>query len=188
MSTGWIYIAKAVAGIDSFTERLGRFLSWFNLLLVGSVFTVVILRYWFNSGSIALQEAGMYFHALIFLGASSYCLKNGGHVRVDVLYNRMTEKQKALVNSLGTLFLLIPVCLFIGLMSWEYVAQSWKIQEVSQEAGGLPFIYLLKSLILFFVGTMILQGVAEFFRALILLMGKEAIGRETLGREAVSHG
>lgn len=175
MSTGWIFISKAVAGIDSFTERLGRLLSWFNLLLVGSVFTVVILRYWFNSGSIALQEAGMYFHALIFLGASSYCLKNGGHVRVDVLYNRMNAKQQALVNSLGTLLLLMPVCLFIGLMSWEYVAQSWKIQEISQEAGGLPFVYLLKSLILFFVGTMILQGLAEFFRSVMILAGREAV-------------
>ncbi|MRI31515.1 C4-dicarboxylate ABC transporter permease [Endozoicomonas sp. OPT23] len=175
MSTGWILISKAVAGIDSFTERLGRLLSWFNLLLVGSVFTVVILRYWFNSGSIALQEAGMYFHALIFLGASSYCLKNGGHVRVDVLYNRMNAKQQALVNSLGTLLLLMPVCLFIGLMSWDYVAQSWRIQEVSQEAGGLSFVYLLKSLILFFVGTMVLQGLAELLRSVMILMGKEAV-------------
>ncbi|MGI9282275.1 MAG: TRAP transporter small permease subunit [Endozoicomonas sp.] len=167
-------IITAVAGIDRFTEKLGRLLSGFNLLLVVSVCLVVLLRYWFNSGSIALQELAMYFHTLIFLGASSYTLKQGGHVRVDVLYNRMSVRQRAWVNCLGTLFLLFPVCFFIGVMSFDYVSRSWAIMETSSDPGGLPLVYVLKSLILVFVATMLLQGVAEFLRSVLILAGKES--------------
>ncbi|WP_034836568.1 TRAP transporter small permease subunit [Endozoicomonas numazuensis] len=167
-------IITAVAGIDGLTEKLGRLLSGVNLLLVVSVCLVVLLRYWFNSGSIALQELAMYFHALIFLGASSYTLKQGSHVRVDVLYNRMNIRQRAWVNCLGTLFLLFPVCLFIGVMSFDYVSRSWEIMETSSDPGGLPLVYLLKSLILVFVATMLLQGVAEFLRSVLILSGKES--------------
>lgn len=175
MTTGWNITKTAVAGIDGFTDKLGQIISWCNLLLVAAVCLVVLLRYWLNTGSIALQELAMYLHALIFLGASSYTLKQGEHVRVDVFYNRMSEKQKALVNSLGTLFLLIPVCLLIGFMSWDYVAQSWSIQEKSADPGGLPFIYLLKSLILVLSGTMLLQGVAEFLRSIMIFKGIEGV-------------
>ncbi|WP_062267786.1 TRAP transporter small permease subunit [Endozoicomonas arenosclerae] len=174
MTTGWRTIKTAVAGIDGLTEKAGRILGGFNLLLVVSVFLVVLLRYWFNSGSIALQELAMYFHALIFLGASSYTLKQGGHVRVDVFYNRMNIRQKAWVNCLGTLFLLFPVCLFIGYMSFDYVSRSWAIMETSPDPGGLPLVYLLKTLILVFVVTMLLQGIAEFFRSILILAGKES--------------
>ncbi|WP_257281639.1 MULTISPECIES: TRAP transporter small permease subunit [unclassified Endozoicomonas] len=174
MTTGWKMIRTAVAGIDGLTERFGRLLSGFNLLLVVSVCLVVVLRYWFNSGSIALQELAMYFHALIFLGASSYTLKQGGHVRVDVFYNRMSARQRGWVNGLGTLFLLFPVCLFIGLMSFDYVSRSWRIMETSSDPGGLPLVYLLKSLILVFVVTLLLQGMAELLRSVLILAGKES--------------
>ena len=182
MSTGWILITRAVAGIDDFTDKIGRFISWCNLALVLSVCLVVVLRYLFDSGSIALQEFGMYLHALVFLGASSFTLKQDGHVRVDVFYSRMSTKNKALVNCFGTLFLLMPVCLFISAMGWDYVAQSWAIQETSVEAGGLPVVYLLKSLILVFAGCMLLQGIAELFRALMIICGV------TTQQEEIRHG
>lgn len=170
MKSGWIVLHRVVAGIDRLTERTGQLISWFNLLLVISVCLVVLLRYFLNLGSIALQEAAMYFHALIFLGASGYTLKHQEHVRVDVFYRQMSSRSQALVNSLGTLFLLIPVCLFIGLMSWEYVVQSWVIMETSTDPGGLPAVFLLKSLILFLVGTLFLQGIAELLRSVLLLV------------------
>ncbi|AMO54488.1 C4-dicarboxylate ABC transporter permease [Endozoicomonas montiporae] len=169
MKSGWIVLHRVVAGIDQLTEKTGQLISWFNLLLVLSVCLVVLLRYFLNIGSIALQETAMYFHALIFLGASGYTLKHQEHVRVDVFYRRMSPKGQALVNSLGTLFLLIPVCLFIGFMSWEYVVRSWSIMETSTDPGGLPAVFLLKSLILFLVFSLFLQGIAELLRSLMLL-------------------
>ena len=116
----------------------------------------------------------MYLHSMVFLGASAYTLKHNGHVRVDVFYRNMSPRRQALVNSLGTVFLLIPVCLFIGLMSWEYVARSWRIMETSQDPGGLPLIYFLKSLLLVMVFTLLLQGMAELLRSLMILTGNES--------------
>ncbi|OED42051.1 C4-dicarboxylate ABC transporter permease [Endozoicomonas sp. (ex Bugula neritina AB1)] len=169
MKSGWIVLHKVVAGIDRFTEKTGQCISWCNLLLVLSVCCVVILRYFLNIGSIALQEIAMYLNAIIFLGASAYTLKHEDHVRVDVFYRRLSIRHKAIVNSFGSLFLLIPVCVFIGFISWEYVTQSWSIKETSSDPGGLPAVYLLKSLILFLAFTLLLQGIAEFFRALMLI-------------------
>ena len=166
-------IRKTVAGLDQFTEYTGRCISWLSLLLVIAVFLVVLLRYGFSIGSIALQDATVYLHALLFLGASAYTLKHNGHVRVDVFYRQMTTGQQALVDCLGSLLLLIPVCLFIAYSCWNYIAQSWAIHETSQDPGGLPFVYLLKSFLLILVITLLLQGLAEFLRALLILTDKK---------------
>ncbi|MFK0570101.1 TRAP transporter small permease subunit [Endozoicomonas sp.] len=173
MNPAWKRIAAAVTAIDHFTERTGRLISWLTLLLVFVVCSVVVLRYLLNIGSIAMQESAMYLHAMVFLGATAYTLKHNGHVRVDVFYRTMSPRRQALVNSLGTLFMLIPVCLFIGFMSWEYVTRSWQILEQSANPGGLPFIYLLKSLLLVMVCTLLLQGLAELLRSLMILAGIE---------------
>ncbi len=171
MNPTWKLARSVVAAIDQFTEHTGRLISWLTLLLVFVVCTVVVLRYLLNIGSIAMQESAMYLHAMVFLGASAYTLKHNGHVRVDVFYRTMSPRKQALVNSLGTVFLLLPVCLFIGVMSWDYIARSWHILEQSQDPGGLPFIYLLKSLLLVMVVTLLLQGVAELMRSLMILSG-----------------
>ena len=167
----WKKIRAITEIIDSLTETTGKTISWLNLLLVLVVCLVVVFRYLLNLGSIAMQESAMYLHAIIFLGASGYTLKHDEHVRVDVFYRNMSSRYKALVNSLGTLFLLIPVCLFIGIMSWEYIANSWSIFETSNDPGGLPFVYLLKSLLLVLVVTLLLQGVAELLRSLMIIKG-----------------
>ena len=180
MRFSWSAVRTIVRTLDSLTEHVGKAISWFNVLLVSVVCLVVILRYLFNMGSIALQESAIYFHAIIFLGASGYTLKHDEHVRVDVFYRAMSARHQALVNCLGTLFFLIPVCLFIGLMSWEYILNSWIILETSQDPGGLPFIYLLKSLILTLAITLLLQGVAELLRSVLILLQKD--------REEISHG
>lgn len=169
MKVPWNKIRAITGIIDSLTETIGKTISWLNLLLVLVVCLVVIFRYLLNLGSIAMQESAMYLHAIIFMGASGYTLKHDQHVRVDVFYRKMSPGNQALVNSLGTLFLLIPVCLFIGIMSWEYIAGSWAIFETSNAPGGLPFVYLLKTLLLVLVVTLLLQGVAELLRSLMII-------------------
>ena len=169
MNSVWDAVQSSVAALDHFTESIGRAISWLSFFLVIVVFLVVILRYLLNIGSIAMQESAMYLHGIIFLGASAYTLKHDGHVRVDVFYRKMSDKQKALVNSIGTLFLLIPVCLFMGFMSREYISDSWRVLETSRDPGGIPFVYLLKSLILVMVVTLLLQGIAELLRSLVVL-------------------
>ncbi|HEY9134189.1 MAG TPA: TRAP transporter small permease subunit [Pseudomonadales bacterium] len=155
--------------IDAFTNAFGKSLSWLTLLMAMLTFAVVILRYMLNLGSVALQESVLYLHALVFMGASAYTLMHDGHVRVDVFYRRLSPKFQAWINLAGTLLLLFPVCIFITFISIRYVSSSWSILESSSEAGGLPGVFLLKSLIFLLSGTLLLQGVAEAIKNILII-------------------
>jgi TRAP-type mannitol/chloroaromatic compound transport system permease small subunit len=104
---------------------------------------------------------------------SAYTLGNDGHVRVDVLYRGFSERRKAWVNSFGVLFFLFPVAGALGWYSFDYVAASWRIGEGSREAGGIPALYLMKSLILIFVLLFFIQGISELLRNSLILLDKE---------------
>ncbi len=155
--------------IDTGSERLGWAISWLTLAMVLLTSAVVLLRYLFNVGWIAMQEVSTYFHAILFMLGAAYTLKLDGHVRVDIFYRPLSRRGKAWVDLLGTLLLLLPVCLFMLWVGWEYVAASWSLQEGSREAGGLNLIWLLKSLILLMPALLILQGVAQIGHALLTL-------------------
>ncbi|MDE1461676.1 TRAP transporter small permease subunit [Spartinivicinus poritis] len=177
-------ITNVVAIIDRITEAIGNFTAWFNLLLMAIVFVVVVLRYGFGFGSIAFQESAIYVHSFIFLVACGYTLKHNGHVRVDIFYCHFKPKTQALVNCFGSLFLLIPVVLFIGWMSWTFVTESWRIYEGSSQAGGLPGVFILKSFILALVATLLLQGIGEFLRAILIIKNQETPPNESVNEGA----
>ena len=164
-------LIKISGYIDTFTESFGKRISWLVLLMAILMFSVVVFRYGLNLGSIALQESVLYLHALVFMGASAFTLKNDGHVRVDVIYRKMSPKSKAWVDLAGTLLFLFPVCVFITFISIRYVSSAWAIQEISTEPGGLPGVFLLKSLILLLSGTLLLQGLSETLKNILILMG-----------------
>ena len=165
------HLTKTIHKIDQFTEFTGRSIAWLNIAMVVLTCITVLMRYAFNHSSIFLQESILYLHATIFLLASAYTLKHDEHVRVDIFYHRLSEKGKAAVNLFGTLFLLVPVMSFIGWISWPYIESSWRIFEISQEADGLPLVYLLKSLILVMVGLMLLQAISEMLKSIVTLSG-----------------
>ena len=150
--------------IDKVNELLAKIISCFTLLMVVLTFLIVVLRYGFNMGWIAMQESVMYLHAMVFLLGSAHTLKVNEHVRVDIFYRQMSTNKKALVDTVGTVLLLLPVSLFILFVSWDYVSESWGQLESSPEAGGLPLVFALKTLILLFSLTMTLQGIAEIAR------------------------
>ena len=147
--------------------------SWLTLLMVLVTFAVVMLRYLFNLGWIAMQESITYMHASVFMLAAAYTLKHDGHVRVDIIYRPLSKNGQAWVNLLGTIFLLLPVCFFILHISWEYVAASWKLMEGSREAGGLDLVWLLKGIILVMPILVALQGLSQICRSLLVLFDQE---------------
>ena len=100
-------------------------------------------------------------HCLVFLMGLAFTLKHDGHVRVDIFYRDFSPKSKAMVNLIGGLLFLVPVCLVIFFTSRDYVLASWAIHETSVENNGLPFVYLLKTLMLLMPVTLLLQGIAE---------------------------
>ncbi|WP_242521441.1 TRAP transporter small permease subunit [Motiliproteus sp. SC1-56] len=161
-----------VQRIDRLSELTGRAISWLTLLMVLITFTVVVLRYLFNVGWIALQESVIYLHSWVFLLGAAYTLKHDGHVRVDIFYRPMPERRKALINIAGTSLLLLPVSVFMFWIAWDYVANSWAILEGSQEAGGIEARFVLKTTLLVMPALMILQGIAELLRNLLVLRGQ----------------
>ncbi len=130
---------------------------------------VVIFRYAFSLGWIWLQESVTWMHALVFMLAAAYTLSRDEHVRVDIFYRDMTPKHKALVNIAGTLLLLLPTTIFIFLSSIGYVASSWAVGEASREAGGLPALYLLKTVIPLSALLLSLQGLAQLIENILIL-------------------
>ena len=164
--------------LESLNEWCGRTISWLTLVMVIITFLVVVLRYLFDIGWIAMQESVSYMHAMVFLVGASYTLKHNGHVRVDIFYRKMSSEKQAWVDLLGSVFLLLPVCAFIFWASWEYVLTSWSFKEGSPEAGGLPGVYLLKSLLLVMPALLITQGVAHFIQNLLKLRGIITVQQE----------
>jgi TRAP-type mannitol/chloroaromatic compound transport system permease small subunit len=153
--------------IDLMHFRLCQAVSWLTLIMVLQTFLIVVLRYGFNLGWIAMQESVMYMHAIVFLLGAAHTLRVNEHVRVDIFYRRFSQRTKAWVDIFGVLLLLMPVNFFILWMSWDYVISSWDLLERSPEAGGLPLVFALKTLILFFTLTMNLQGLAELLRNIV---------------------
>lgn len=169
--------------LDALNERVGRAVSWLTLAMVLTTFAVVVLRYLFNYGSIAMQESVTYLHALVFMLGAAYTLKHDGHVRVDIFYQRFGRRGQALVDLFGSLFLLLPFCLFIGWVSWEYVADSWSIKESSRDAGGLPWVYWLKSVIPAMAVLLSLQGLSMILKSVLVLLGQPDDGEHDAARE-----
>ncbi len=137
----------------------GKTVAWLTLVMVLLTFTIVILRYGFNLGWIWLQESLTYLHVSVFSIAIAWTLQLDGHVRVDIFYASTPPRRRALVDLLGSLLLLIPFCIFLLIISWPYVANSWRLLEQSREAGGLPLVFLLKSLILVMPTLLLCQAV-----------------------------
>lgn len=158
-----------VRGIEGFIDVLGRAVSWLGLAMVGATTLVVVLRYGFGIGAIPLQEAIAYMHATLFMVGASYALLQDSHVRVDVFYRGWSLRARAMVDLLGTAFLLIPFCVFMFGVSVEYVAPSWRLQEGSPEAGGLPGVFLLKTLIPVGALLLLVAGAARLGRCVLQL-------------------
>jgi len=167
-------IINVIKKINRFSDCLGRFVSWFVLAIVLITFAVVVMRYAFNTGSVFLQESITYFHNYVIMLAAGYALLKGAHVRVDIFYRPASAKKKAWVDLLGFIFLMLPTCLFIFYIAWEYVVASWSILEGSQEAGGIDARYLFKTSILLMPALMILQGIAESLKAILVIKGYES--------------
>lgn len=163
---------RIVEYIDSLNEWIGRAVAWATLAMVLTMFSIVVLRYAFNIGSIRLQESVTYFHALVFMFGAAYALKHDAHVRVDVFYHRLSARKRAFVNIGGTLIFLVPVCALLFYTSLDYVADAWRVQESSREPGGLPWVYLLKTLIPVAAVLLFLQGVSLLLRSILLLRGQ----------------
>ncbi|HEX4854136.1 TRAP transporter small permease subunit [Arenimonas sp.] len=167
-------VAPLLRAVDAVNEAAGRLAGVLAAVLVALVFGLVLARYAFNAGSVAAQEAVLWLHASLFLLGLGYTLRHDGHVRVDVFSQRWSAKAQARVTLAATLALLLPFCVFMLAMSWDYVAASWSAREGSRDPGGLPGWYLLKALLPVSAALLFLQGVALALRSLPAAFAREA--------------
>ncbi|MEC9408435.1 MAG: TRAP transporter small permease subunit [Abyssibacter sp.] len=144
---------------------IGRSAAWLAVLMAVLCFAIVALRYGWSLGWVAMQEALVAANASLFMLSLAWVLGTDGHVRVDVFYSRFAPRRQQLVNLLGTLLLLWPVCGYLLVESLDYVAAAWRVREGSREPGGLPGVYLVKTLIPVAAALLMLQGLALALRA-----------------------
>ena len=137
-------------------NSFGKFISLMIPIMTILMIVIIVARYFFGIGLTGLQELVMYIHALIFLGCAGYVHYKDEHVRVDIFYRESSDLYKKNINYFLSLVFLIPVCFIIGNYSIELIEMSWKIKEVSTEAGGLNYVYLQKTLIILFPMTLLL--------------------------------
>jgi len=160
--------------IDGATHLLGESVRWAALALVIVVATVVTQRYIFGVTFTKLSELVVYLHAAMFMLMAAATLKADGHVRVDVLYGRMSPRGKAIVNFIGVYLLLAPMCLVILSVSASYVDISWRVSESSTETDGLPLVFLLKTIIPTFAVLMLAQGASLAARSALVIVGVDS--------------
>lgn len=167
-------LEATAAAIDRFTLASGRVLAWCSLAMALLTSAVVILRYGFSTGSIAMQESVTYLHGSLFMLGAAYALRQGAHVRVDIFYRNFSQRTRAWVDALGGIVLLLPLCALIFFLSVGYVSEAWRIRESSPEPGGIPFLYLLKTLLPLMALNLALAGLADILRNAIHLIWKSA--------------
>ena len=166
------FLAGFVRTIDKLNDLVGRGVAWLTLGMVLVTFSVVVLRYVFSVGFVSMQESYVWLHGIVFMLGAGYTLRHNGHVRVDIFYRPASERHKAWVDLFGVLALLLPLIIVSMIFSWEYVIKSWAGLEGSREAGGLPGLYMLKSIIWCFCVLMALQALSLAGRSVLILSGK----------------
>ncbi|MGB3388524.1 MAG: TRAP transporter small permease subunit [Pseudaminobacter sp.] len=157
--------------IDWLNERIGRALSWLVLFTVVTAAAVSILRYVFSIGWVWMQDAYVWANATLIMMGCAYTLLHDKHVRVDFIYASRSSRFRAGVNFFGTLFLLIPTTITIFWYSYPYVGKSWARLESTPDVGGLPFVYLLKTVIVLFCIPLLAQGISLLIRSYLQLVG-----------------
>ena len=158
---------------DKFSDVMGWIAGVLNLIMLVNVFYDAIMRYFFKTGSIALQEMEWHLFAIVFLFGIAYGLKEDGHVRVDVLYDRFSPRNKAIVNLAGTFLLLLPLSVLIIEGSVWYVQEAYTSGEVSGDPGGLPYRWLIKLVIPMSFVFLVVSAIGFVIRNINVLLGLE---------------
>lgn len=163
---------SAIRSIDAINRWIGRAASLALLPMLVFAFTVVVLRYAFGLSYTWLQESYIWLNSVVFIGMVGYTLREERHVRVDLLYSRLTPKGRAIVNIAGVILCIWPLIGVVLWSSYSPIMRSWRLLERSPNVGGLPFVYVHKSLIFAFCLLLMLQGLSLLMKSIEVLRGR----------------
>lgn len=155
--------------IDAFIELIARLTALVLIALTLLIVFDALSRYLFHSGSIALQELEWHLFDIVILLGISYALKEGSHVRVDIFYAGFRPRNKAIIDLLSYLFLIMPFSALVIYMGFDFVLQSFIQLEGSCDPGGLPYRFIVKGLILLAFALLILQSCSEIIKRIRLI-------------------
>ncbi len=172
-------LEKFVNFVDGLSDKIGHLVGWMTTLMVLTVFYDTVMRYAFNKGNVALQELEWHLFAIVFLLGAAYTLKEKGHVRVDILYVRLSKKTKAWIDFIGVFIFLIPFSVMVILSTKGFIMNSWAIREISPDPGGLPARYILKTMIPLGFSLLIVQGLSEAAKNFMIIMGYKRQGDQS---------
>jgi len=151
---------------NRFSDWIGTFAAILLLLLVANVFFDVIMRYMFNDVSIGMQELEWHLYSMIFLFGVAYTLKADGHVRVDVIYERLSPQKRAIIDILGTLLFLWPFCFLIAGYGIGFAYEAYDINEMSGDPGGLPYRWAIKGMISLSLVCVLISSIGFMLRSI----------------------
>jgi len=154
---------------ESFSFWTGRAIMWLSLALVFIIILIILLKNFFSASAfvndhlIKIIHLKKYAFGILFMCGIAYTLQQDKHVRIDIFYRSMNEKHKALVNLIGSLLFLLPLCILLIIFNTQYVIFSW--DETTNEPGGLPYLYLIKCFLVIMPILLSIQGIANLIRS-----------------------
>lgn len=166
------YKIPIVDHLNSFVRRIGHIAAWANFILIGIILTQVVLRYGFNNGMVPLEELMWHFYAIALMFGLSFAVTNDSHIRVDLLHMTLSPKARHVIEIIGILFLLMPFIWVVFHNSIGWVIQSYSVGESSQNPTGLPYRWIIKSVIPISFFLIFLAALARLIRSVVLLRHK----------------
>lgn len=154
--------------IGRIVDGVGIFLAVILLLMVLNVAFDVMMRYLFHASSVGMQEMEWHLFSVIILFGMGVALRHEAHVRVDYLYDRMSVQTQSLINICGTVLFLVPLSLLILFGSFAFVGDSYSIQEISEDPGGLPYRWVVKSMIPIAFGFLLFSAAGYVLKSIQL--------------------
>ena len=153
---------KLIRLLERINLIIGKTVAWATLAMVVIINYIIIQRAIFHQGSIAIQESVNYFHAILILFGIAYTYQRSRHVNVDILYNYFTKKTQKAIKLVSIAFITIPVSLALIYFTYDYALHAWQIKEGSREAGGLPYLYLIKLALCIMPILLLIESVHQF--------------------------
>ena len=176
-------LLKLERGFEKFADGIGIITAVAMVLMILNVFYDVVMRYFFKTGSIAMQEMEWHLFSVIILIGISYTLKEDGHVRVDLVYDRLKPKKKAIINMVGAVIFILPIALLVGISSIENAVEAFNSMEQSGDPGGLPYRWIVKSLIPLSFLLLIITTIGFFIKNLNIYKGYSVLDEYNLKGE-----
>lgn len=166
--------------IDRFVMAVGGVFNWIWVILIIVIITNVVLRYVFSQGMIELEELQWHLFAIGWLVGLSSTFILDGHVRVDVVHDKLKYKTKAWLELIGLLVFLFPFIGFVTYYSIPFVELSWSTSETSTSANGLSARWVVKGFLLFSFALLNLAAASRFIKVIVSLKNGSPINNNTV--------